>query len=53
MRSSDSRLAWLNGKKVALISGGPSNEKDVSKRSAKMLQMRCSNWELILSSWTH
>ena len=35
MRSSDSRLAWLKDKKIGLISGGPSNEKDVSKRSAK------------------
>ena len=35
MRSTDHRVGWLNGKKIGLISGGPSNESDVSKRSAK------------------
>ena len=35
MRSTDPRLAWLEHKKIGLISGGPSNERDVSKRSAK------------------
>ena len=35
MRSTDPRLAWLEHKKIGLISGGLSNERDVSKRSAK------------------